>query len=75
MTILNELVAHAKAQGINQAELAERAGVHPTSLSRALKSGQCQLSTVVAVAKVLQMRLVAVPDNSLAEGLAKGNLF
>lgn len=73
--VLQDLLLVAKNRGLSQAELAAAAGVHPVTLSRAASSGKCQLSTVQSIAAHLGMRLVAVPDSSLAEGLSKGDLF
>ena len=73
--LLTQLVQIGKERGYTQAELAESVGMHPVALSRAVVSGKCKLSTVESVATFLKMRLVLVPDNALAEGITKGNLF
>jgi DNA-binding phage protein len=73
--LLSQLAHIAKDRGYTQAELAESVGLHPVALSRAVVSGKCKLSTVESVAAFLKMRLVLVPDNALAEGITKGNLF
>ena len=74
-SLLKDLLSVARDRGLSQADLAAAAGVHPVTLSRAISTGKCQLSTVEAIATYLGMRLIAVPDNSLAEGLSKGDLF
>jgi len=74
-SLIKDLLSVAKDRGLSQAELATAAGLHPVTLSRAISTGKCQLSTVEAIATYLGLRLVAVPDNSLAEGLLKGDLF
>ena len=73
--LLSDLLSVGKEQGVSQAALAKKAGVHPVTLSRAVNSGNCTLATVEAVAAALGMKLIAVRDNSLSEGLAKGDLF
>ena len=74
-TLLTELMEMAKLKGLTQAELAEKSGIHPVTLSRAITSGNCRLSTVHALARCLGMKIIAIQDNDLAKGLAKGNLF
>lgn len=74
-TILQQLVDLGREQGLTQAELAKKAGIHPVTLSRALETDAVTLATVKAVAAQLGYRLTLVPDNALAEGLAKGDLF
>lgn len=74
-TILHQLVDLAKAQGLSQAKLAKRAGIHPVTLSRALDTDAATLATAKALAAQLGYRLTIVPDNALAEGLAKEDLF
>lgn len=74
-SLIKDLLSVAKDRSFSQAELATAAGLHPVTLSRAISTGKCQLSTVEAIATYLGLRLVAVPDNSLAEGLLKGDLF
>lgn len=73
--LLHELVVLASQRGLSQSALAEKAGIHPVTLSRALTTGNCRLSTVQALAAFLGMKIIAVPDNRIAEGLAKGDLF
>jgi len=75
MSILESILEIASQKGLNQTELAKIAGIHPVSLSRALSSGNCRLSTVETLAHALGMRLVCVEDNSLAESLIKGEVF
>jgi len=74
-TILQQLVDLGKEQGLSQAGLAKKAGIHPVTLSRAMTTDAVTLSTVKAIAAQLGYRLTLVPDNVLAEGLAKGDLF
>lgn len=74
-TILQQLVELGREQGLTQAQLAKKAGIHPVTLSRALETDAVTLSTVKAIAAQLGYRVALVPDNALAEGLAKGDLF
>jgi DNA-binding phage protein len=73
--LLLDLLAAGKEQGLGQVALARKAGIHPVTLSRAVSSGNCTLSTVEALAATLGMKIIVVRDNSLSEGLAKGDLF
>lgn len=74
-TILQQLAELGKEQGLTQAGLAKKAGIHPVTLSRAMTTDAVMLSTVKAIAAQLGYRLTLVPDSVLAEGLAKGDLF
>ena len=74
-TILQQLAELGKEQGLTQAALAKKAGIHPVTLSRAITTDAVMLSTVKAIAAQLGYRLTLVPDSVLAEGLAKGDLF
>jgi len=73
--VLNHILRQAHLKGLNQAEVAKKAGIHPVSLSRALTSGRCQLTTVEALAHAVGLRLVCVEDNDLAEQMRKGSVF
>jgi transcriptional regulator with XRE-family HTH domain len=73
--LVSDIISAAKAQGLSQQALAQRAGIHPVSLSRAAKSGRCSLELLEAIAAAAGLRLVCVPDTSLAERLAKGEVF
>ena len=75
MSILTDLIAHAKSLGVTQESLAIKAGIHPVSLSRAISTGNCQLRMVEKVAHALSVKITFVPDNDLAVRLLKGEVF
>lgn len=73
--LISDIIVVAKSQGLSQQALAQRAGIHPVSLSRAAKSGRCSLELLEAIAAAAGQRLVCVPDTPLAERLIKGEVF
>ncbi|MBU1666035.1 MAG: hypothetical protein KKG92_11650 [Gammaproteobacteria bacterium] len=74
-TLLSTIIQAGQVKGLNQADIARLAGIHPGSLSRALSSGRCQLVTAEALARAVGLRIVCVADNDLAEQLIKGSVF
>ncbi len=77
-TLLDQLIASAKARGMTQAELAERAGISPVGLSKARHRGDLRASTLAKLAQALDMELKLVPARrreKAAEAIRAGNFF
>ena len=49
--VINQIILHARASGIDQSTLARRAGISQEALSRLKKAGRCRLSTALALAE------------------------
>lgn len=73
--ILDQIFAAGKKSGMTQAAIAKRAGLHPVSVSRMMSSGSARFDNIDLLAKAVGLKLMLVKDNSVAEGLLKGNLF
>jgi transcriptional regulator with XRE-family HTH domain len=54
--MISEIIKRARQRGLDQSELAERAGISAEALSRLKRSGRCRLGTFLALAFVAGMR-------------------
>ncbi len=76
--LIEHLVATAKARGISQAELAERAGLTPVGLSKAKHRGDLRASSLAAMAEALDMELTVTPRRRREEvvrAIRQGDFF
>jgi transcriptional regulator with XRE-family HTH domain len=73
--LLQQLLLLGKEQGLTQTTLAQRAGITPEALSRAKKGGDMRISTLVALAHVVGLKLSLVSDAPLREKIDSGTLF
>ena len=73
--LLQQILALGKEQGLTQIILAQRAGITPEALSRAKKGADMRLSTLIALAQVVGLKLSLVPDAPLREKIDSGRLF
>ena len=77
-TLLEQLIATAKARGMTQAELARKAGISAVGLSKARHRGDIRASTLVKLAQALDMELKLVPARrreKAAEAIRAGRFF
>lgn len=77
-TLIQQLVDAARAQGLSQAQLAERAGLSAVGLSKAKTRGDLRASTLVELANQLDLELALVPRHSpaqAAEAIKAGTFF
>ncbi|MDH5180393.1 MAG: helix-turn-helix domain-containing protein [Gammaproteobacteria bacterium] len=73
--LISKIISMAKRQNIGQAELAERAGIRPETLSRAKKNANIHLETLLDLARIVGLRVTLVPDHPVAEQIQDGTLF
>ncbi|RMF14657.1 MAG: XRE family transcriptional regulator [Alphaproteobacteria bacterium] len=76
--LLEQLVAAAKARGMTQAELAQKAGISPVGLSKARHRGDLKVSTLIRLAQALDMDLKLAPARrreKAAEAIRTGRFF
>ena len=73
--LLNLIIETARQHGISQGELAARAGIRQETLSRAKRNPAISLKTFQALARAAGLRIQLVPDNPVAEQVARGSLF
>ena len=73
--LLNEIIELSKRKGLKQKELAERAGLSAETLSRAKKSGDMHLSSLVSLAEIVGLKLQLTTDNPVIDKISSGTLF
>lgn len=73
--LLNEIIELAKRKGLRQKDLAVQAGLSPETLSRAKKSGDMHLSSLVSLAGIVGMKLQLVSDEPVLNKISSGTLF
>ena len=73
--LLQQILTLGKEQRLTQITLAQRAGITPEELSRAKKGEDMRLSTLIALAHVVGLKLSLVPDAPLREKIDSGRLF
>lgn len=76
--LINQLVQAAKAQGLSQARLAEKAGMTPVGLSKAKQRGDIRVSSLQALADVLGWELCLQPRRApeqIRQAIKSGTLF
>ena len=73
--LLIQIIDLAKRKGLKQKDLAERAGLSPESLSRAKKTGDMHLSSLVELARVVGLKLSLSPDRPVLDRINNGSLF
>jgi len=74
-SLLDQVLATAKAAGIDQRELAQRAGIRPETLSRLKRKGRGDLDTLDRMAQVVGLRLSLVVDDDLTARIEQGELL
>jgi ribosome-binding protein aMBF1 (putative translation factor) len=73
--LLNRITAAAAEQGLDEQDLARRAGAAPETLSRMKTRGHGDFGLLVRLARVVGLKLVAVPDDDALEALRRGEFF
>lgn len=73
--LLREILRRAVEQGLSQNELAERASLPGSSISRIKSTGRADLETIRKLAAVVGLRLALLPDQDLARKVSKGELL
>lgn len=73
-TLLARIVEAARAQGLSQRALAQRAGLQPETLSRIASRGTCDFTTLDRLAGAAGLRL-AIEGGAPAAGSARGEVL
>lgn len=73
--ILERILAAAAARGLNQQQLAERAGVSPGTLSRLKQQTDASFTSLSKLAAVVGLRLTLSPDDDYVVDVERGELF
>ena len=75
LSILDEIIRVGQQQGLNQAEICQKAGVSVITLSRAKKQADIRFSTLEKLANSVGLCLTLSADHSLVRIIEKGDLF
>ena len=73
--LLDQILAAAAEQGLDDRSLARRAGAAPETLSRMKARGHGDFGLLVRLARVVGLKLVAVPDDAALDALRRGEFF
>ena len=73
--LVAEILEQSRGRGWSQAELARRAAVPDSSISRIKRSGRADLDTLARLAAAVGLRLTLVPDSDYTEKVSRGELF
>lgn len=73
--VLKEILSAAQAQGLDEQDLARRAGATPETLSRMKSRGNGEFGLLVRLARVVGLRIAVLPDNPALESLQRGEFF
>ena len=73
--LLAQIVASAAAQGLDEQALARRAGAAPETLSRMKARGHGDFGLLLRLARVVGLKLVAVPDDAALDAVRRGEFF
>ncbi len=73
--LLRDILNQARQRGWSQSELARRAALPDSSISRIKRTGRADLGTLARLARAVGLRLVLVPDSDFTEKLTRGDLF
>ena len=76
--LLDQIIEAARARGMTQAELAEKAGISAVGLSKARHRGDLRASTLARLAAALDLELTLTPAKRrqrAAEAIRAGNFF
>ncbi|NOZ25766.1 MAG: XRE family transcriptional regulator [Nitrospirae bacterium] len=74
-TLLGRIIAEGRKQGLEQKDIAKRAGISQETLSRAKKASDIQLSTLVRLAGAVGLKVALVPAEPVLEKILSGGLF
>jgi len=73
--LLEEILAAAQARGLDQRQLAARAGLSPFTISRLKGQDDASLATLDRLAAAVGLRLALLPDDALLADVERGELF
>ncbi|VAX32229.1 hypothetical protein MNBD_NITROSPIRAE02-818 [hydrothermal vent metagenome] len=74
-TLLDQIILEGKKQGLEQKEIARKAGISQETLSRAKKASDIQLSTLIRLANAVGLKVALVPAAPVLEKILSGGLF
>ncbi|MEC4685587.1 MAG: helix-turn-helix domain-containing protein [Nitrospirota bacterium] len=73
--LLEQIVQDGRKQGLEQKDIARKAGISQETLSRAKKASDMQLSTLIRLANAVGLKVALVPAAPVLEKILSGGLF
>lgn len=73
--LLEHILSTAAARGIDQQQLAERAGLSPGTVSRLKRQQDASFASLSKLAAVVGLRLTLSPDDDFVVDVERGELF
>ena len=73
--MLARIILEGKRQGLEQKDIAQKAGISQETLSRAKKASDIQLSTLIRLAGVVGLRVALAPAQPVLEKILSGDVF
>ena len=73
--LLGQIILEGKKQGLEQKDVANKAGISQETLSRAKKASDIQLSTLIHLANAVGLRVALVPGRPVLNKILSGDLF
>ncbi len=73
--LLGRIILEGKKQGLEQKDIARKAGISQETLSRAKKASDIQLSTLIRLANAVGLKVALVPADPVLEKILSGGLF
>lgn len=74
-SLLEQVVQAGKKQGLSQKKIAALAGITPETFSRAKKSSDIQLSTLVRLAGIVGLKVTLTSRRPVLEKILSGEVF
>ena len=75
LELLEEIVRAGETQGLGQGEIAQRAGLSPTRISKLKSAEDAYFSTLERMANAVGLKLALVPNEPALEKLLNRGLF
>ncbi len=73
--LLDRIIDEGRRQGLEQKDIARKAGISPETLSRAKKASDMQLSTLMRLASAVGLKVTLAPAPPLLEKILSGEVF
>ncbi len=73
--LLGQIILEGKKQGLEQKDIANKAGISQETLSRAKNASDIQLSTLIRLANAVGLRVALVQGRPVLNKILSGDLF
>ncbi|GBE01808.1 helix-turn-helix protein [bacterium BMS3Bbin06] len=73
--LLDQIILEGKKQGLEQKDIARKAGISQETLSRAKKASDIQLSTLIRLANAVGLKVALSPAAPVLEKILSGDVL